>query len=318
MAQISGLLNMFRKTAYFGLLLLLISSTLSAEPKTELYTVRPGDTLSHLAEQRLGDGSKWRTLWALNPELTQTDLIRVGQQIKLPIRQESTPPRPSTILAPKSAQRVEGGLLDGQVELVRDALRTGDYLSFLGTYDLIDDTQLQTLRATHPQSREQHSSAELHLYQREQSLTSRGQHLHEIRRLGQLAAFEHDGRLKLPLGTAPEHELVIKPLAHHATPSQLIGAIEAPQDISMRVLRTFYNHPSGLYVMLDGGKKQGISEGRIALLYKDGAKPRDYYALNQHTAQPQGTFVVIRSYDQASLALVVSTYNPPAPGDQVR
>ena len=55
--------------------------------------VRPGDTLSGLAREHLGRAARWRDLWILNRtpalggsgQLTDPDLIRVGQPILLPV-----------------------------------------------------------------------------------------------------------------------------------------------------------------------------------------------------------------------------------------
>jgi 5'-nucleotidase len=54
-------------------------------PKAEksTYTVRPGDTLYHIAKERYGDGKKWRVIAAANPDVTPTAL-RVGEKLVMP------------------------------------------------------------------------------------------------------------------------------------------------------------------------------------------------------------------------------------------
>jgi nucleoid-associated protein YgaU len=47
--------------------------------------VARGDSLGRLAKRHLGSGTKWRQLAALNPQLTNPDLIRVGAWIRLPL-----------------------------------------------------------------------------------------------------------------------------------------------------------------------------------------------------------------------------------------
>jgi len=47
--------------------------------------VARGDSLWKLARRHLGSGTQWRQLAALNPQLTNPDLIRVGQWIRLPL-----------------------------------------------------------------------------------------------------------------------------------------------------------------------------------------------------------------------------------------
>ena len=47
------------------------------------YTVKPGDTLYHIAKERYGDGKKWRMIAAANPDVTPTAL-RVGEKLVMP------------------------------------------------------------------------------------------------------------------------------------------------------------------------------------------------------------------------------------------
>ena len=50
----------------------------------EYYTVRSGDTLTIIAERRLGKQSRWREIQRLNG--LKDALIRPGQKLKLPTR----------------------------------------------------------------------------------------------------------------------------------------------------------------------------------------------------------------------------------------
>ncbi|MGD0921586.1 MAG: LysM peptidoglycan-binding domain-containing protein [Terriglobia bacterium] len=47
--------------------------------------VARGDSLWKLAKRHLGSGMKWRQLAALNPQLTDLQIIRVGEWIRLPL-----------------------------------------------------------------------------------------------------------------------------------------------------------------------------------------------------------------------------------------
>lgn len=51
-------------------------------PKLEVYTVKKGDSLWKIAEQKLGNPKRWAEIKTLNG--LQTDLIYVGQRLKLP------------------------------------------------------------------------------------------------------------------------------------------------------------------------------------------------------------------------------------------
>ena len=49
------------------------------------YTVKPGDTLSHIAQQVYGKASRWHAIFEANrDQLDDPDLIRPGQVLNLP------------------------------------------------------------------------------------------------------------------------------------------------------------------------------------------------------------------------------------------
>ena len=51
----------------------------------QTYTVRAGDTLSHIAQQHYGKASRWHAIFEANrDQLDDPDLIRPGQVLKLP------------------------------------------------------------------------------------------------------------------------------------------------------------------------------------------------------------------------------------------
>jgi nucleoid-associated protein YgaU len=47
-------------------------------------TVQPGDTLWHIAQERLGSGYRWKEIAAANPRLKKSTKILVGEQLRLP------------------------------------------------------------------------------------------------------------------------------------------------------------------------------------------------------------------------------------------
>ena len=46
--------------------------------------MNPGGSLWKIASRYLGDGNQWREIATANPELTNPNLIRAGQQLRLP------------------------------------------------------------------------------------------------------------------------------------------------------------------------------------------------------------------------------------------
>lgn len=53
-------------------------------PTPRQVRVRPGDSLWRLARRHLGNANEWRKIAALNPEIADPNLLRVGQQLRLP------------------------------------------------------------------------------------------------------------------------------------------------------------------------------------------------------------------------------------------
>lgn len=65
----------------------------TAEGRT--YTVRPGDSLSSIAEQLYGSGAEWRPIYEANRDrLVSPEALQVGMTLRIP-------PRPSQTAAPR-------------------------------------------------------------------------------------------------------------------------------------------------------------------------------------------------------------------------
>jgi nucleoid-associated protein YgaU len=60
-------------------------ATPAAGAAEETYTVKPGDSLSKIAQRHYGDAGKWRAIFDANrDQLDDPDLIHPGQVLKLP------------------------------------------------------------------------------------------------------------------------------------------------------------------------------------------------------------------------------------------
>jgi nucleoid-associated protein YgaU len=57
-----------------------------------IYTVQSGDTLSGIAQQQLGDASRWPEIFLLNRSIRHPDRIAPGQALTLPVDTPTQPP----------------------------------------------------------------------------------------------------------------------------------------------------------------------------------------------------------------------------------
>jgi LysM repeat protein len=65
-----------------------------------LYTVQKGDTLGKIAAKFLGDSTRFKEILAVNPDITNPDIIRIGQTITI----QAAPP-PTVLTAPIPTSR---------------------------------------------------------------------------------------------------------------------------------------------------------------------------------------------------------------------
>ena len=61
-----------------------VESPQAPTPQNESYTVKKGDTLWALAKYYYGDGSKYKLIASANPQITNPNLIYVGQVLVIP------------------------------------------------------------------------------------------------------------------------------------------------------------------------------------------------------------------------------------------
>jgi nucleoid-associated protein YgaU len=57
----------------------------AAKKKEKTYVVQPGDSLSKIAKEKLGDAARWPEIFELNKDqIKDPNLIHVGQELRLP------------------------------------------------------------------------------------------------------------------------------------------------------------------------------------------------------------------------------------------
>ncbi len=62
----------------------------------EIYTVKEGDTLWHIAQEKLGNPLLWREIFQVNPEIADSDVVYPGQVIRIPVKQSELDGRPES------------------------------------------------------------------------------------------------------------------------------------------------------------------------------------------------------------------------------
>ncbi len=87
-------INIARLVSLFAILVLvsgLGAGMASAAESYKVYIVQPGDTLSGIAGQLLGDVDRWREILRQNPQVTAPDMIYPGDTLTLPIPEPAAP-----------------------------------------------------------------------------------------------------------------------------------------------------------------------------------------------------------------------------------
>ena len=57
----------------------------AAKRKAKTYVVQPGDSLSKIAKELLGDAARWPEIFELNKDqIKDPNLIQVGQELRMP------------------------------------------------------------------------------------------------------------------------------------------------------------------------------------------------------------------------------------------
>jgi nucleoid-associated protein YgaU len=49
----------------------------------DIYVVQAGDTLWDIAERKFGDPFHWVTIWRLNPQIEDPDMIHPGDRLRI-------------------------------------------------------------------------------------------------------------------------------------------------------------------------------------------------------------------------------------------
>lgn len=65
------------------------------------YTVGKGETLGIISQKFFGTTTKWRDIWTANPQISNPDVIRVGQIITIPSTSKALVPVTQPVIEAK-------------------------------------------------------------------------------------------------------------------------------------------------------------------------------------------------------------------------
>ncbi len=86
------------------------------------YTILKGDTLGTVAQKFLGSSTKWRDVWAANPQISNPDVLRVGQIITVPATTKALVPVTQPVIKPvvQPSVQVSSGIADKIKAILQD------------------------------------------------------------------------------------------------------------------------------------------------------------------------------------------------------
>jgi murein DD-endopeptidase MepM/ murein hydrolase activator NlpD len=295
------------------------------------YTVQTGDSFSSIAAKVLNDASRWREIWALNPEIRTPTQLKAGQRIRLPAERPTaaSPPPPPDQQGGGSASRSEPGAA-GIVALAREAIDAGWVARAEQLHRLMSNTRIDQSPRLHqitpeaglqrlyvsklpadatpgqpfglflPRKPYAGLSTTWLRYVGKAQLTHREQDRGKFTLLERSAA-DLTGAVLLPLETTPP------PI----TPSR------GERPVSARIVAVSHELPPGYLVVIDQGRNGGLQRGHLLVYYK-----KDYLhaadgKVTEFPTDTAGVMLVVQTTHDASLALVLRARQVPAIGDRV-
>lgn len=302
--------------AALWLALSLAPAMVSAE---ESYTVKRGDSFSSIAAHTLGNASRWREIWALNPEVRTPSALQPGTQLRLPAAGSAVaaaPPAPSADTEPAPHR-----LLPDPIQaLAADLINSGHIERLRRDYRLLDATDTHTV-PIHAMRQEAEG-----IYLDVNGLSANAAPAYglfkaspeparpdviELTRIGQAnSLMQQTGQMRLQVSEYRESlnsgsgQLQLLPLARS---HNVIASDYPPRPVQGRILKALYEQPGGYLLLLDQGSRAGLVPGHLLRYGKT--------ADNRNSAG--GWLLVIDTLDTTSLALVLQARQVPAVGDPI-
>lgn len=313
-----------------GQVLRIPSIQYSLGEKPKFHIVKSGESLSMLSKIYLGDASKWRQIWAVNPDLTNPNQLTAGTRIILPL----------------PADKFQRSTID-----VADSKRPSLTKPRSLDYGFAGEIESSLARGVLHQFYDRYSVAELDAYSSRADLSKIGSGSDYDRVYAKLNADTKDlsnfwglyrtidaydgGFLVQQLGTAEleySEELLLTlrltsatgsiDSAEYLLPISVSPLIQViPQssqlDRPARILRTFSEESDGPVVLLDAGFSDGVKSGDILYFYKKDYVEIDSNRLVEWPTGSAGTIAVFKTWSGFSFGKVVKAEAPAGRDDKV-
>lgn len=300
------------------------------------YTVRPGDSFSAIADRELGDASRWREIWSLNPQVRTPESLSAGTRIQLPdgrmqpAPRMETQPDASSIQPPATQQPSKPSASE---MLAREEISSGRLARFMAHYRLMPASSISSAARFVAQRSEANGEA---IYAenvgsnygvgqtfgvfREDS----NQPISDYRILKRVALarldYVADNKAKFLLlnqASAAEKGDLILPAQHPASTS--LNPKEVTKQISARLKRVYHETPDGYFALIDAGLESGVQPGQIYHYFKkDFVRQGGDQAIEEFPTQPGGSLMILSTESGASLAKIITSRAVPAADDRVQ
>lgn len=291
----------------FALINILTVANANNHAISHTHQVQKGDNLSSLAQQYLGSATRWREIWAANPNIRNPDQITSGVYI-------SIPSNPSNLTAQSLSSALES-----YRTAASEFLNSNSIDRFIHNRLLIPQSDLN--QQLHIGAIDQSTNSieiigsSFASYQHPNYLIIKENQRHssvsgdiiDARIIGH-ATSHHQGSLKTlvvnnlvqPLN---RDEIAVIPDRRLYFSSNSIQIHSPSMSSTSKVIQVLHNEPSGLFTVIQNSPNQIIQPGGIVRYRNPGTFNNDY----------DGVLLIISSIQGASYAAVLSARAQPMP-----
>lgn len=311
-------------------LALLLTLGLATQPvvASQSYTVKPGDSLSSIAANKLGAASRWREVWALNPEIRQPEQLSVGMRLQIPENGETVSANTHTMPAPVMSRTTADDKTSAAQLMAEEMIASGRVAKVQARFQLLDNDSkpIQAYAVRNEQdgvhiyaNNLQGQPLSLGLFDVFQpSLEPATNQAIELIHIGQArVATERNGMAGFRMvasQTRPQENAVLLP--HHPIDGRLKPS-HPEQDANAQITKVLYEQPEGIVLLLNQGTAQGLQSGHLLRLHQRNPVTNSSGDTQEFPGKAAGWAMVVNTSTNASWALVLSAQRVPAVGDRL-